>query len=587
MVTVQTRSELRISIRVCALLFVVGFAIIGARAWFLQIVSADELRGTLERQYRTSVLLSPKRGTIYDRNGNELAISIEVESLSAHPHLISDAGRVSASLAGILNMPVESVAEKLREDKPFVWIARKITSRQAQAVRDLHEPGLEFIKESTRSYPNGELAAQVLGFTGVDSDGLEGLEFRLNETLRGTPQRVAANRDAHGRRLFSDGFCSTAQDDGSDVYLTIDKNIQYIAEKELSAAVAATGARGGIAIVMDPWSGDVLAMAVAPLFDPNRYAHYRPEVWRNRAIADVLEPGSTFKIFVVAAALEENIITPEDIFFCENGQYRVANRTIRDVKPHGWLNVAHIIKYSSNIGVSKISKHLGTPAFYQYIRTFGFAHETGIQLPGEAVGSVPSPARLPEHTRNAIAFGHSISVTPLQLAQAYSAIANGGVLIRPTIVKRIRSPESGNVQNAASAEVQRVINPVTAGILTDMLHTVVEEGGTGMQAAVPGYSVAGKTGTSRKLHNGTYCSKRLVASFAGFCPADNPRATIVVIIDEPQSMSNGGQSAAPAFSRIAQQVMNYLNVAPNVRIADGAGARQGPVQRPREVDRSG
>jgi len=310
-------------------------------------------------------------------------------------------------------------------------------------------------------------------------------------------------------------------------------------------------------------------------------------VWRNRAVADVLEPGSTFKIFVVAAALEEQIITPQDIFFCENGKYRIAGRTINDVHPYGWLNVSHIIKYSSNIGVSKISKHLGMPVFYQYIRKFGFDQATGIQLPGEAAGRVPLPARLPEHTRSAIAFGHSISVTPLQLAQAYSAIANGGVLMPSNVVKRISASQESSRPYDPRAMGERVIDPATAQLLAEMLQTVVESGGTGTRAAVPGFGVAGKTGTARKILNGTYSDKHLVASFAGFCPVDNPRITVVVIIDEPKTMSYGGQSAAPTFSRISQQVLNYMNVAPRVQLTADAGLNQVTEFTDLGLDRSG
>ncbi len=587
MVTVQARRELKNSIRICALLFVVLFVIIGIRAWFLQVLRSPELTEKLQRQHTTSMLLSPKRGTIYDRNGDELAISVQVESLGARPHLISDSEKVSGQLAEILHLPRAVVAAKLRKQKSFVWIERKITPQQARALRDLQEPGLELLPASKRSYPNGELAGQLIGFTGLDSEGLEGLEFQLNNVLTGTPQRVSANRDAKGRRLFSEGFSSAIQDDSSDVYLTIDKTIQYIAEKELQATVEATGAKNGIAIVMDPWTGDVLAMAVAPLFDPNRYSQYRPAVWRNRAVTDVLEPGSTFKIFVVAAALEEQIITPEDIFFCENGKYRVAGRTIHDVHPYGWLNVGHIIKYSSNIGVSKISKHLGMPVFYQYIRKFGFDQETSIQLPGEASGRVPLPARLPEHTRSAIAFGHSISVTPLQLAQAYSVIANGGVLMQPNVVKNISRMQTKSRAYRLPAAGERVIDPATAQLLAEMLQTVVESGGTGIRAAVSGFGVAGKTGTARKIHNGVYSNEHLVASFAGFCPVDNPRITVVVIIDEPETMSYGGQSAAPVFSRISQQVLNYMNVVPRVQLAADAGPRKAAAYNHFEADRSG
>ncbi len=565
MVKLKTRTELKKNIQAIGLFFIIVFCIISVRAYFLQVLQANKLAQRIENQHKSRILLSPRRGTVYDRNGTELAVSIGVQSLYARPGLVTPDPAVVKKLAAILKLPRSTIKKRITSGKNFVWLKRKLTPGQAEAIQALEIDGLGFVKENKRYYPNKELAGQVLGFAGIDTQGLAGIEFEYDRLLRGRQTELIANRDALGRSLFIEGIQPNANIQGHDLVLTIDKNIQYIAERELQAAVTLSEAKGGIAVVMDPWTGEVLALANVPLFNPNQFAKFSQSVRRNRAITDVFEPGSTFKPFLVAAALEEEIIKPRDIFFCENGSYRVNDKIIHDVHPHGWLSVTKILKYSSNIGVSKISKHLGKESFYQYIRKFGFAEETGIQFPIEATGFVPLPYRCSDHTQSAMAFGQGISVTPLQLAGAYSSLANGGHLVRPYIVKKIIDGQGNCIREQEPFIRHRVVSEQTAHRVRSMLQSVVSKGGTGSKAAITGFTVAGKTGTSQKIQQFQkgYCDKRAIASFAGFAPADHPYITVLVIIDEPQKMSYGGEIAAPVFSRMSKLILNYLHITPD------------------------
>lgn len=545
--------------------FIIFFAILAGRAYFLQIFQAKHLAKRIQQQHESTVSLTPRRGAIVDRNGKELAVSIEVESLFARPHLIQNPDGAARALAPLLDMPFDLIRKKLTSSKHFVWIKRQLAGQTAEKIKALRIDGLRFVREAKRHYPNGTLAGQVLGFVGVDNKGLEGLEFRYNAELQGVSRTLIVNRDALGRLLFLEGIDRPEDQQGHNLMLTIDKNIQYIAEKELAESVSRTGAKGGIAIVMDPWTGEILALAVVPLFDPNRFSEYTPSEWRNRALTDVFEPGSTFKPFLVVSALQENLIKPHDIFFCENGAYPVADKIIHDAHPHGWLNVTAILKYSSNIGASKIGEHLGMNLFYQYIRKFGFGRETGISIPGEAPGFVPMPYRISEHTQSTLSFGQGISVTPLQLATAYCALANGGVLMEPHIMKKITDSKDGVVCRSKPACLQRIVSDRSAQAITRMLRHVVTEDGTGVKAAIDGYSVAGKTGTSQKTQCSQrgYAKKKMIASFAGYAPASRPRICTVVLIDEPKDVYYGGAVAAPVFRRIVRFALNYLHVAPD------------------------
>ena len=572
MVKLKSRNELAKNIRFIAMGFVVLFAIAALRAYFLQVLRSGELADMIRGQSTTSIELLPRRGTVYDRNGTELAASLEVDSLYARPSLIHDPKTVAQQLAPILQLPLSAVYKDLASTRPFVWVQRKVMPTQADEIRALKIEGLGFLKESQRFYPQKEIAAQVLGFVGVDSQGLEGIERQYDRLIKGKTRKLFADRDAKGRHVFVEGLQPSDQSrEGNDLVLTIDKNIQYIAEKELQTAVSAAQAKSGTAIVMDTQTGEVLASAVCPLFNPNQLAEAEPDAWRNRAITDIYEPGSTFKTFLVASALEEGVIKPADMFFCENGAYHVANHIIHDHGSYGWLDVANIIKHSSNIGASKIGRQLGKEQMYKYIRRFGFTAETGISLPAEQSGFMPSLKNCSEHTQCTISFGQSITVTPLQMVTAYAAIANGGMLMQPIIVKRISDSQGGIVQENSPVMRRRVISPQTARIMRDILKQVVIPGGTGTRAAVNGYTVAGKTGTSQKIEQGGYSHSKVMASFAGFVPADEPRLAMIVLIDEPQRMKFGGECAAPAFSRMATDILNYLHVAPDAVPAQDPG----------------
>ncbi len=565
MVKLKSQSELRKNIRLISFFFTIIFFIIAVRVYFLQILTPNEIRKRIETQHKTILKLAPRRGTIYDRNATELAVSIQMESLAARPGLINNARTVAKQLAPILGTVHTKLQQPLTAKKKFVWIRRKLSPHQSEKIKSLKIRGLEFVPETKRFYPNKNLAGQVLGFTGVDTQGLEGLEREYETILKGKQCTMLVDRDALGRHLFIEGIQPSGYIQGHDIILTIDKNIQYIAEKELQTALSLSQAKGGIAVVMDPWTGELLALAVAPLFNPNRFRHSSPDIWRNRAFTDMYEPGSTFKTFLMASALEEGLVKTQDIFFCENGAYRIDGKIIHDVHPHGWLDVSKILKVSSNIGASKISHHLGRQLFFQYIRKFGFGEETGIQFPTEAIGFVPLPYQCSNHTLSAISFGQGISVTPLQLTTAYAAIANGGLLMRPTLVKKITDYKGMAVQEYKPFVRRRVISQKTARLLNKMLQGVVGEGGTGTKASVVGFSIAGKTGTTQKLENAQkgYSRSSTIASFAGFAPAGNPQITVLVIIDEPKTMTHGGELAAPVFSRIVYGTLNYLHVAPD------------------------
>jgi len=565
MVKLRSRAEIKKHIRIISLLFCLLFCIIAVRAYCLQLLTPPELSDRIARQHKTSIALTPNRGTIYDRNGMELAVSTSVESLFARGHAIKDQQTAARCLSRILQIPQKKLLRKLQTRSHFIWIKRRLSPLEASRVKALRMEGLEFVQESQRFYPHLDLASQILGFTGIDNQGLEGLERECDALLKGNERKLNVYRDALGRHLFIEGETAAGLTQGHDIVLTIDKNIQYIAEKELQAAVERSHAKHGSVIVLDPWTGEILALAIAPQFNPNQYADYPSRVWRNRAIADVFEPGSTFKTFLVAGAIDGGLIRPDDTIFCENGAFRVANRVIHDVHPHGWLSVSDIIKYSSNIGASKISRQMGKDLFHQYINKFGFGQETGIQLPAEAAGYVPAPQRLSEHTQSAIAFGQGLSVTPLQLATAYAAIANGGLLMRPSIISKIIDAHGMLVQEYKPCIRQRVVSKQTARFVGEMLQTVVGAGGTGTLASVAGFTVAGKTGTSQKAEEAArgYSSKKIVGSFIGFAPAKSPCITVVVVIDEPQNVRFGGEIAAPVFSRVCQGVLNYLGVIPD------------------------
>ncbi|VAV83269.1 Cell division protein FtsI [Peptidoglycan synthetase] [hydrothermal vent metagenome] len=538
------------------------FSIVSFRAFQLQVVSGQLLQNRARRQYQRTVKVAPRRGVVYDRNMDELAVSMDVDSVYARPGRIEDVKAASRALAPILAVDRRAIRKRLGTDgrRQFVWLKRQVDLESAERSLISEMDGVGSVKESRRFYPNRNLAANLIGFTGLDSDGLEGVEFFYDAYLKGSAISVNAARDARGKLLVFEELDDSVQ--GMDVVLTIDKNLQYIAEKAIARTVKEYGAKAATAVVMDPYTGDVLAMANAPTFDPNEIGRYKPYQWRNRAVTDVFEPGSTLKAFLVAAALEEGVVVPDDIFFCENGEYDVMDRTFHDTKKHGWLTTRNIIRYSSNIGAIKIGEKLGKENLYHYLKAFGFGDKTEVDLPGEARGRLRHYDKWSGVSLNTISFGQGISTTALQLTSAMGAVANGGFLMKPRVVKELRHMGGKTVKEINPIIVRRVISEDTALMVTEILSGVTTPGGTGANAAIEGFKVAGKTGTAQKhsKEKRGYEAGKYVVSFLGFVPADKPRLVILVAIDEPEHGFSGGGTAAPAFKEIASESLSYLGV---------------------------
>jgi cell division protein FtsI (penicillin-binding protein 3) len=566
---VETKKWLKFRIVMIFMFFLVLFISLISRAFQLQVLSGQKLKTLATRQHTTVLQLQPERGIIYDRNGEKLAVSIMADSVCADPSKIIDPAATSRRIADIINLDYQAVFKKLSTPKSFCWLARRISPEQSALVGNADIEGIFLVKEPKRFYPNGELAAHLLGFVGLDASGLEGLERKYDESLRGKSEKLAWARDAKGQKLFLRVEKSeTRKKENVNLVLTIDNRIQYLVETSLKEAVLDKGAKGGLAIVMDPKTGEILALANQLGFNPNNVEGVKPERWRNHAIADYYDPGSTFKPFLVAGAMEEKVVKETDKFFCENGSYKIANRVIHEAnkKRHGTLMVKEILKYSSNIGSAKIAQKMGKEKFYDYIQKFGFGEKTGIELPGESSGSVrPVKNWVPVDTAM-IAFGQGVSVTAIQLITAVSAIANNGVLMKPYIVRGIADQDNRLVKLYTPTVVRKVISPDVAKRLTNMLTDVVgADDGTGKNAKIVNVAVAGKTGTSQKFDSarGVYSSEKVRTSFMGFFPADNPQVAILVILDEPQRDKWGGVASAPVFKKIGEQILNCFKT--NIR----------------------
>ena len=540
----------RVRILVVVGLFALLLATLAGRAIDLAVIRGPALAALAARQHRQRVELDPHRGPIVDRHGEALALSIEVPSLFVRPREFAGQETRAAALATAAGMPVDEVRRKIAAEAPFVWLKRQASPHEAEAVRGLTLRGVYQVTESRRFYPHGSLAAHVLGFVGVDSQGLEGLERRLDGVIRGQARFAEVDRDAHGREILTGGVQAKAAKGGT-VELTLDATIQDFTERQLAAGVAAAKAAAGAAVVLDPATGQILALANVPTFSPNKPGGARDRRWRqrirNRAITDPYEPGSTFKAMLAAAAIESGAVGPQDMIFCENGRFPFGRWTINDTHKHGWLSFAEVVQYSSNIGTSKVAEKVGRTRYAAFLRAFGFGQRTGMELPGESPGIMRAVERWARIDLATHSFGQGIAVTPVQMAAAFGAIANDGVLMQPYVVSRVVGPGGRVLQRRDPTEVRRVVSAKTARAVTTLLRRVVEEkGGTGSRAKLDDFPVAGKTGTAQKVDptTGAYSSKR-IASFAGFVPADDPRAVIVVVIDEPRTNSYGPTLSTP------------------------------------------
>jgi len=550
--------------------FLVAILILVGRIGWIQFVDGKRMTARIEMQLRESKILHSPRGTIFDRHGRELAVSSITKSLYANPSEIKDADQVAEALAILLEMKPEIIKKKLTAGGQFIWIKRMIepaTAQKVQAViKESDMKGLGFLEESKRYYPNDSLAAQVLGFVGIDDNGLDGMEMALDKTIRGKLFEQTIDTDSHSIPIFKSIFTFDSKKQGKNVYLTLDSGIQFIVEQSLDKAMISTGAQGATVIVMNPQTGEILAMASRPTYNPNQFYNYSDNEWKNRAVAYNYEPGSTFKSIVAAAALQEGKVYPEEMFV-DKGYVEVSGRRIQNWSgdAYGTVSFIEIIKNSINTGFVQIGMRLGGNKLTEYAQAFGFGKSTGIELPGEEEGLLFEPKDMRDSDIATMAIGQSIAVTPLQLVTAVGAIANKGVLLKPHIIKEIRNIDGSLDYEAPIKSVRQAISPEIAQMLTGMMEKVVSEGG-GKKAKVKGYHFAGKTGTAEKLKdNGSgYSAGRYVASFVGFGPVEDPKVVILVVIDDPKGIYYGGEIAAPVAGDILGQIMRHLNIRPQI-----------------------
>ncbi len=543
------------------LLSLYGVTILG-KLFYLQILQHEELWSQSEKQYIRKVKTSRERGKILDRNLVDLAANVEVDSIYANPGFITNKQKTADKLSKTLGLSYRNALKKVSSKKKFVWIKRKSSLQESNRLKQLALPAVGFKTEIQRFYPKRQLAAGAIGFVGMDNQGLSGVEHFHDKLLKGLSSLKSEEKDARGRYFRGPKPDKIQPDRSPDLVLTLDEVIQYYVETELGKAVKKYKAKGGVAVVMAPNTGEILALANLPTYNPNNYSVYNPTSWKNIAISSSFEPGSIFKPIIAAAAIETGVATPEKVFFCEKGSYRIGKTEIGEAAGHefGWLSLAKIIEKSSNIGVIKISEKLGPSRYYDYIRKFGFGSKSGVDLPGEASGQLRPLDQWSKLSAASISFGHEIGATPIQLISAISAIANGGNLMKPYIAQALMQ-DGVTVKKFEPQLVRRVISEKTSRQMVEILKAVVKEG-TGKKAGLSGYETAGKTGTAQKIDPETqsYSKTAYVSSFVGFAPADAPRIAILVMIDEPKRVYWGGEIAAPAFREIARRTLRYLNV---------------------------
>ncbi|MFZ5471938.1 MAG: penicillin-binding protein [Myxococcota bacterium] len=575
----STGRWLRLRVALIGIAFLLLLGSVLARAVTLQVFERDKLKKFAQDQYLRHIEIPARRGDIFDRKGAPLAQSVEVDSIWLDPSQVDDLTAASRKLAAAVHADVGELHARVSKGKKFVWVKRQATSSEVAAVKALALSGIGFAKEPRRFYPQRELAAHVIGVVGTDGHGLDGLELAFEDELSGQSARLAGLRDAKGRKLLTAEVGDARAQRGASVVLTLDGHLQHLAEKALTRAAEESRAAGGVVVVLDPHTGELLALANYPRFNPNAPAGVTHDHMRNRAALDTFEPGSTFKAFVVAAALEEKVISLHETFFCENGRWNLGRHTINDTHPYGELTAARVLQVSSNICAAKIAQKLGRERLVDAYARFGFGERVGLALPGEGKGVIPFPKA--EVALATQAFGQGLTATAVQLAAGYGALANGGVLMRPHLVSRVVDSDGLVLLDQRPAEVRRVVSERTAKAVVSMLEAVVTREGTAPQAYLAEYRVAGKTGTAQKADPVArgYSDKR-IASFVGIVPANDPRLVVLVVIDEPKTDVYGGLVAAPAFKEIAAAAMPYLGVPP-LPLGEGKGeGRQLPPLTP-------
>ncbi len=548
------------------------YVMVGIRVFYLQVIEDDMLTKRASDQYRESMECQGKRGAIFDANYHELAISTGVVEVGVHPRQVKSKDEkampakqeLAREVAKALKLNEKVLYKKFSADKDFVWLDRKVTPMRAATLRSLRLSGFEYDPSYLRVYPYKALAAQLIGFVRVDGYGLDGLEQYFDDELKGNLRQWTIIKDRMGR-IFDHQEVRSPGYEGNNIILTIDSTIQYIAETALKKSVEENNAKSGLAIVMAPETGAVKAIAHYPTFNPNSFNSFPRQTWRNRSVTDTFEPGSALKVFLIAAALESGLCDSETIINCEKGKYRIGRNTINDTHSYDFLTVHDVLKYSSNIGSVKIAEMIGAQALYDTLIDFGFGEKTGINCPGEVRGLLRHYQGWKKIDNATIAFGQGVTVTPIQLITAISAVANHGVLMTPYVVQAITDVNGNIIKSVTPEEKRKVIMPETARALMKMMNAATEPDGTGGQAVPAGYTVCGKTGTAQKINaNGTYRNCEYNGVFVGFSPAKSPELSVLVVIDEPQKHHYGGVVAAPVFREIVHKTFNYLNIPPSI-----------------------
>ncbi|PIE75149.1 MAG: cell division protein FtsI [Deltaproteobacteria bacterium] len=538
-----------------------------ARSFQIQNLSDSEKKKQIEKLYSKKISITEKRGTIFDRNGEVLAISVDAWDIAIMPQFKNNFNSYK-KVASILGLKEKYVRKKFIDRNSFAFLKRKASPKEIEALKNLTKKLkadnrlFNFLKTSKRIYPNKNLAGAVIGFTNM-ANQRNGIEKKYNSILQGAKYSLPIIYAGKNSWYIKNQEKLLNTKRGHDIYLTIDKNIQHITESALKKGVAEFKAKSGKAIVMNPNTGEVFAMAQYPFFNPNIYGKYSPQTWNNRNVLDAFEPGSIMKIFLAAGAIEKNFCNENSLFFCQNGSYKIGNITIHDTKPHQWLPVSDIIKFSSNIGATRIAEVVGNKSFYNILKNFGFGQKTGLDVSLESPGLLRHPEKWTKVDASNISFGQGLSVSTIQLASAVSAIANNGELIKPYLVKKTVSPD-GQEKNCEQKHLKkRVLSRHTAKIIKKIMVEVIKDG-TAKKAKPDDYSAGGKTGTSQKLNNdGTYSKKKYISSFIGFAPADKPEIAIIIAIDEPKKNYYGGVVAAPVFKEISTKTLHYMNIIPS------------------------
>ncbi|MUM76502.1 PASTA domain-containing protein [Pseudodesulfovibrio sp. F-1] len=544
----RRKDHSKVKIGLVAALFALAFAGLWVRAGWVQLHLGDALLTQASRQSLAAEFEYGERGRIFDRNGEMLATSVQANSVYASPFEIADLDAAATAVAKALSLPRKDVRQKLSAKKQFVWIKRQVSDREAAALARADIPGIRLTTEYSRIYPNGHLAGQTLGFVDIDGQGLEGVERLYDARMQPGKAKFVVQRDAKGSRLYLDAQGREMNINGLDVFLTLDTHIQHAAEQALANAIAKYKARAGIVLVVEVETGDILAMANQPFFNPNAVKGSTPGQRRLRAVTDVYEPGSTFKPFLFAAALEEGAIKPDTLIDCENGRWRVANKTIRDTHPRSWIPAHQIMRYSSNIGCAKIGLDMGADMYADYLSRLGFGEKTDLGLSGESSGLVMPPAKWTSVDLAAISFGQGIGVTAVQMARAFLCLANEGVTRQLNLV---RDPAPARPHAAV-----RVFSRETSATVLRMMRDVVHEDGTGRSARIPGITMAGKTGTAQKATKGGYGDQYL-SSFVAMVPAEDPKLLVITMIDEPQTANYGSMVAAPVCRDVTVRTLAY------------------------------